>query len=388
MTLALVRMKFAAAAVKIETSPGIDAISGTPAAADWVAGDCQFDYNPQVIDNPELTGTLDKAPSIIGGLRPRITMRVPLRGSGTPGTAPEFGKLLRCCTMAETVTAAAIGAPTAPSAGTTTSLTLGAPFAATAQLYRGMPILLSGDRTVVTGITDYTVGKLASLGETLSPTGGAGTLTQIPISVRYAPTSDEAVYKTATIYFYADGFQWIFTGCVGTWSLELTSAGMGFLTFQMQGQMLSHVQAAMVTGWNTAIRATPPRWVSGRSQLNRGVARCRRLMFDFGVGVVIPDNPEAPEGYDPAVPVDRDSRGSIDPLMDTTTGIALWNAFRTGQAMPLMAVIGETAGNRFVVVAPAVKAVGMRPGEREGLGQNDIAFQCDGADSDLFLAQF
>lgn len=30
----------------------------------------------------------------------------------------------------------------------------------------------------------------------------------------------------------------------------------------------------------------------------------------------------------------------------------------------------------------------MRPGERDGLGQLDIAFQLDGADSPLFLAQF
>ena len=34
------------------------------------------------------------------------------------------------------------------------------------------------------------------------------------------------------------------------------------------------------------------------------------------------------------------------------------------------------------------KATGLRPGARDGLGQLDIAFQLDGADSDLFLAQF
>jgi hypothetical protein len=53
-----------------------------------------------------------------------------------------------------------------------------------------------------------------------------------------------------------------------------------------------------------------------------------------------------------------------------------------------MAVIGSTAGNRFIVTAPAAKASGLRPGARDGLGQLDIAFQLDGADCDLFLAQF
>jgi hypothetical protein len=111
-------------------------------------------------------------------------------------------------------------------------------------------------------------------------------------------------------------------------------------------------------------------------------------MLEAGVSVTLPDNPEAAEGYDPAVPVERDARGAIDPLMNTTTAVALFNAFRQGTAMSLMAILGVTAGNRFCVIAPAAKATGMRPGERDGLGQLDITFQLDGADSPLFLAQF
>ena len=75
MSTSLVRMKFAAVAVKIETTPGGDAIGGTPANSDFIAADCEVDFDPQLIDNPELTGTLDKAPSIVGGLRPRIRLR-------------------------------------------------------------------------------------------------------------------------------------------------------------------------------------------------------------------------------------------------------------------------------------------------------------------------
>lgn len=42
------------------------------------------------------------------------------------------------------------------------------------------------------------------------------------------------------------------------------------------------------------------------------LARCRRLTFDLGVDAVLPDNPEAAEGYDPAVPIIRDSGGESD----------------------------------------------------------------------------
>ena len=86
MSINLVRMRFAAVAVKIETTPGQDAIGGTPANSDFIAADCEIEYDPVVVDNPELTGTLDKSPGIVGGLRPRIRIKVPLRGSGTAAT--------------------------------------------------------------------------------------------------------------------------------------------------------------------------------------------------------------------------------------------------------------------------------------------------------------
>jgi hypothetical protein len=100
MSLDLVRMRFAAVAAKIETTPGLDAIGGTPVNADWLAADCEIDFDPITVENNELTGSLDRSPAIVGGLRPRIRLRVPLRGSGTPAIPPEWGKLLRCCTMA------------------------------------------------------------------------------------------------------------------------------------------------------------------------------------------------------------------------------------------------------------------------------------------------
>lgn len=388
MSVNLIRMRFAAVAAKIEVTPGVDSIAGTPANSDFLAGDVEVDFDPVVVNNPELTGTLDTATDIVGGLKPRLRIRIPLRGSGAVATAPEWGRLLRCCTMSETQQAAAVGAPTAATAGTTTSLTLATPFGTTAQQYRGLPLLLTGDRTLTTGITDYTAGRVATLAETMATAGTVSTLAQIPPNYLYAPTSDETVYRTATLYFYADGIRWRFTGAVGTFSLELTTGGIGYLTFDMRAQMLDKTLTALPTGWNTVVRPTPPRFVAGRCQLNQAIARSRRLSFDYGVSVTLPDNPEATEGYDPAVPIERDARGSVDPLMDTTSTLALWNAFRAGTAMPLMAILGTAAGNRFCILAPAVRATSLTPGNREGLGQHGISFQCDGADFPLFLTQF
>ena len=388
MSMNLVRMKFAAVAAKIETVPGTDAIGGTPAAADWIASEMEVQFDPTIIELPELTGSLDKASSVVGGLKPRLRLRMPLRGSGTAGTAPDFGKLMRCSTFAELVTAAAIGAPTAATAGTTTTVTAATPFGTTAQQYRGMPLIVTGIAAGTTGIVDYTAARVITTGDTAGTAYTIGSLLQIPINVLYSPTSDESVYKTATIYFYADGLLWTFTGALGTPSLELTTGGIGFVSFEMRAQFASKSATAVPAGAAAVLRPTPPRFVGGKCQLNKALAQVRTLTINAGVNVILPDDPESAEGYGAALPIERDVAGNLDPYMNTTNSVALFNAFRAGTPMSLMAIIGSTAGNRFVAIVPNAKAIGMDPGARDGLGQHGISFQADGADSAFYLAQF
>lgn len=392
MSTNLVRLRNAAVAVKIEVTPGTDAIGGSPANADWIGADCQVQFDQSAVPNSEMTGSLDRAPAIVGGLRPRLRLTMPLRGSGVAGTAPEWGRLMQCATMQETLTAAAVpAAPLALTAGGASAVTLGATFAATAQLYRGMPLSLgaiTGDQPALSAIADYTAGRVASLIHTVSTAFTVTQTAQIPINQRYSPTSDEAVFKTCTIYFYADGMRWRFTGCLGTWSLDLTTGGIGQLAFDLVGTFLDFSATALPTGWNTAIRPTAPRFVAGACRMNGAVARVRALSVQAGVATVLPENPEATEGYDPAVPVERDVSGSLDPLMDTTVSVARFNNFRNGTNMILGAILGSTPGNRFAIVLPSIRATAMNPGDRGSLGVDSMGFQADGADSPVFVTAF
>jgi hypothetical protein len=136
------------------------------------------------------------------------------------------------------------------------------------------------------------------------------------------------------------------------------------------------------------LRPTPPRFVGGKCQLNKALAQVRTLTINAGVNVILPDDPESAEGYGAALPIERDVAGNLDPYMNTTNSVALFNAFRAGTPMSLMAIIGSTPGNRFVAIVPNAKAIGMDPGARDGLGQHGIGFQGDGADSAFYLAQF
>jgi hypothetical protein len=392
MSVNLVRTKFSALAAKIEVTGGVDSIAGSPAAGDWIGSDCEVQFNPDVIELSEYTGTLDRAASITGGLKPRLRLRMPVRGSGAAATAPDFGKLLQACTFNVTATGAAIGAPTAATAGTTTTVTAAAPFAATAQLYRGMPLLATGDQTFTSAIVDYTVGRVITIGETRGANMTTSTLLQIPINNLYSPTSDESVYKTITLYFYRDGVLWTFVGCTGTASLELTTAGLVFINFDLTAVFGAKSTTALPAAAATAAAAraliVPPRLVGTKIQLNKANAQVRTLTINAGVNVTLPEDPEGLDGYGPAVPIERDVGGSMDPFINTSNTAALFTAFRNGTSMNLMALLGSTAGNRFAFTCPAVKAVAMDPGDRGGLTTHGITFQAEGADSAFYAAAF
>lgn len=95
----------AALLAKIETTYNTDA---TPAeATDAVlVENLQVAFaNQQMNEQPVVKSTLGAKKHLFGSALKQLTFDVPLKGSGTVDTPPEFGTLLRICGMAETVTA-------------------------------------------------------------------------------------------------------------------------------------------------------------------------------------------------------------------------------------------------------------------------------------------
>lgn len=56
-------------------------------------------------DRPAVRSNIGKLQQVFGGKLYRLTFDVEIKGSGTAGTAPEFGPLLRACAMGETTVA-------------------------------------------------------------------------------------------------------------------------------------------------------------------------------------------------------------------------------------------------------------------------------------------
>ncbi len=390
MSTNLIRKRNAAVAIAVETTTGTDAIAGSPGGSDWKPGDVEIQFDQNAISVEELSGSLDKGVSIPGGIQSTIRIRTPLRGSGLPGAGPWWNLLMGACAMEATSIAGNVSDPAA--SGTTTSITFagGGNITGATQVYRGVPAMISGDQTDLTAVTDWigNPSRVMTFGSTLvQPT--TSTIVTIPQCIKFAPTSDESVYKSVTIYLYADGLLWRFTGAMGTWSLELTTGGLGFLIFTMRADLVSAPTTVALPSAALGIsRPTPPRFVAGKLRLNRQVAQTRSLVVNSGVKILLPDDPEAVEGAGPALPTERLVSGTLDPYMNTSLSPARFAAFQAGAEVPLFAIIGSQVGNRFVLTLPSVRKVAMNPADRDGLGVDAIAFEASGANSSVFLTQF
>lgn len=89
---------------KLETTYGVDA-APTGAANALLVSDASFELAIDGINRDLLRPTMGGSEQLVGTRYAKLEFTVELSGSGTAGTAPAWGPLLRACGMAETVTA-------------------------------------------------------------------------------------------------------------------------------------------------------------------------------------------------------------------------------------------------------------------------------------------
>jgi len=378
------RTRNAVVLAKIEATEGQDAvpIPGTDAI---LVENPQPNFNPNVIETDEVTASLDGAGPIVGGMTAELTFDVLLKGSGAAASVPEFGDLIKACGWAETITGTAIpAAPEAVGTGSTnTAVVLGTSASSIDQVYRGMPLDLTGAPAALAFISDYVGGtKMAGITDLLgsAPTAG-GTQYQIPANVLYAPASTSI--PSLTLYLYLDGILYKLAGCRGSFNLSLNSGGIGRLSFTFQGMFLSKEDAVVPAAAYDATR--PPAFKGGAMLVDRKAAALENLSLDVGNEQTFPDNPNAAEGFDPSIITRRNVTGSINPLETLIATRDIMADFRAGTQRIVHARYGGTAGNRVGVTVPGALYTGQTPGDRSGLATVEVPFSAVGRDAGAFL---
>ena len=376
---------------KIETTPGTFV---TLAASTDAIRVRNVTVSPQTNNqaNDSLTSSLDGLPDLIGGMSVDLSFNLFIKGSGAAGTAPEWGKIMRACGWAETITATAVpAAPEAVTAGTVTSATLGTTAVATAQAYRGMPINFTGTPPGAVGpglITDYTAGKIATLADTRSVAIAVTNSYQILPNVRYSPASINI--PSLSLEFNIDGVRYQFAGARGNMSMTWTAGAGADMQVQMKAKYIATSDSAMPTAVFDA--SNPGSWRNSNFWLNRLPVALSSFAFNCNNQLVLADNPNQTEGFDEAEIVSRKMSGSIDPQLTLRATRDLMSDFRNRTARPIGATLlggaGSSAGNRVGFVMPSAVFTGNRPGDSNGIATEQIDYQTDGQDSGAFLTLY
>lgn len=384
--MSIIRSKNAVVLSIQEVTPGTEE---TPSAAvDAIRVESPtIDFNANVVETNETTGSLDSEAPIIGGMTASIGWDVYLKGADAAGTAPEYGELLKACAFAETVTAAAV--PAAPEAcaagGTTTSVELGVSASSTDQAYRGMPLELTGVVAASTFISDYDgATKIATVTDTLSGAPGITTNYQIPVNVLYGPASINI--PSHTVYMYMDGLLYKFVGVRGTVRLVMTAGSAGRLTFAMTGLFLSKSDVAVPV--QTVDDTPKPIWRNGKMLVGRIPSGLQEFSIDAGVGLINPPDPNQVEGFDVAEAVTRNMVGQIDPNETLIATRDIMTDFRQGDDRILHALISRAvpvAGNRAGITVPAARYRGQTVADREGTSTVQVPFSATGPDAGAFI---
>lgn len=385
----LYRKQVLLAEIEVAEGTGETPAAGTDAV---MVENVRWSESPNVIQTNEHLATLDLGTPVIGGIRTSVSFAYHAQSRATGSTVPEIGPLLRACGFAQTITSTSVpaSAEALAAGGSTTTCVLGASATGTADLYNGMPITFTSAVTGTSFIADYTAGKLATLTDTMSGSLVATSNYVIPINVVYRPTS--ASIPSVTLWLYRDGKLFKGIGSRGNFTMTWTAGGGIRFDFTFSAVWQAASDAAIVSP--TFQNGTKIVWrgesgSTSRMRWNRILCAARSLTINCGNNVVMPDNPEAIQGYDPALITMREPSGSFDPLEVLIATRDIFSDMAAGTTRILHARAGSSAGARIAVTAANAMATANEQGsDRDGLSTEAVNFRATGADDGFSICFF
>jgi hypothetical protein len=400
------RTRNAALLINPEVTPGTF-VEPDPATEMVRVSGLQVTNDPNVLDDPTLTGGLDTGERQVGAVRHAFTATTQLRGATAAGGTPDWDTLAQIAGLLPTAQAVvpAAGATTCTGGSTTTATVnrnVDTDWSATNQAYKGRVIEVDIDgvgagASVFTTILDYTVvAGVATItfSTTMTAPVTASSTVKLPQQRIYIPGS--ANIPSASARLHRDGRSWAFSGCRGNARITLNSGNRGQLDFNVNARGHSTVlNDVAVPADTTNASPRPPLWMNSTSlpancALDKITVAAQTFTLDMGNQMVLPDNPNQAEALDETEIISRDITGTTNPLAVLVATRATFAAFKAGTPMSFAALLvhGQSAGGRIALTVPRIIATNVGEGDRQGLVSDEISFQAAGANAGCYLSLF
>jgi hypothetical protein len=275
----------------------------------------------------------------------------------------------------------------AATAGAASQFTAQAPWAATLNLYRGMPTMVSGNPATpaVAFIREYSAGRVADLVDVFGSPLDTNSKVSIPANALYVPAT--ASIPLGSIAVYMDGLRWKFKDCRGTFVQEWMAAGAIRGTLNLTGVYEGKDDAAVPAVTYDSTR--PGTFRNGKFLIDGARAAISSLSLDQGGQLPYPPDPNESEGFGAPVHVGRRLAGRMDPNATLIATRDIMAKFRAGTMQHIHArALGGPAvnvGQRLGLTIPQAFYEAHNPGDRQGIATEEDGFFASGRDSGAYL---
>ncbi|BBK44124.1 hypothetical protein STVA_41440 [Allostella vacuolata] len=378
-------------AVEMQPDPGVE--EAPDAAADAIKVRTSMGYSPNFdsIDTDYLQASLTQSAPITGGGNVGFTLPCFLKGSGTAGTAPDFGKLIRACGLSETLTAAAVS--DTAQAGAASTITLHAGASAVDEAYKGMLISTTGgtgpgQTRVIAGYVGST--KVATVYPAWTVTPDETTTFSVHANAAYRPVSvglervSIATWQHSSVGGNASRRRRLMDG-MGTFRLGIPPRGLATIDFTMTGNLPAAPDDVSKPSAPTYQSSEPGPFLAAQAYLGGAKVKFAEFSFDLAGDVQQFDDPEAAYGYGPADILNRVSTGSITPNLTLNSARDAFSDWLGSTSRALWLNWGPAAGKRVSLYFPALRYTGNTPGETRGFATEQIPFRSVAEDGEVWM---
>ena len=328
-----------------------------------------------LVDRDNIKAYLGNNPQVLAAVYVKVDFEVELAGSGTAGSAPAWGPLMRACGFSETTLSTAHTGTA--QAGATNTITLANTASASDNAYQGMTINTtggtgSGQSAVIQSYNGTT--KVATLTANWTTPPDATTAYSIPKQVVYLPISTG--FESNTIYFNQDGVLHKLLGARGTVSINLPLYGIPSFKFMFTGLYVtpsdSAVPTVTLTGFQAPLAINNAN-TSGLNILGYSGAVLSDFSFDVANNVVFRS---LPGGQENVLITQRKPVGKITQEATTVASKDWWGAVKNVMTGIFSILHGTTAGNKVKIDAPSIQLTKPTYADKDGVAmlQTDVNF--------------
>jgi hypothetical protein len=396
------RSQNAQLAAVVQGSQGTEGAPNAATDAVRVFGDHPIAWGPEFnrIDTDYANASISNSAPTVSIGKGSMKLAAYLTPSSTPGAAtdPDFGRLLQGCGMSETKTAANVTGTA--QAGGASSITLAAGASAVTDIYKGMPIQITGG-TGATGtpfrmITAYNgTTKVATVFPNWDTNPDNTSTYKIPKNTLWSPIT------TAQSLLTLWGYQHNSTSgglskrrrlfdAMGNCVISGKPRDVIRANFDFTGRIPAIPDDVAKPSAPTPLGVDPQPLQGGIAYLGTGTAANQKMKFtdyslDLGNQVQCFDDPTDGYGYDNAEIVKRDTKVSLTLNLQTVATRDNWSIAAAMTNQPLWIGWGTFGSTMVCIFNPAVRITNITPDNGNGWQVEKLDFDATGTDTESYI---